>query len=880
MAGRGGMRSSKPFVVQWGGAMCVLCEASSVVSDDIGVSKPGTIDGHQVESATDASLDDCAQDITTANIVSVGQVFYGSLEVKGDRDWVALSLSAGQAVEIQLNGTTLVDPYLRIYDASGTLLAQNDDANVYDSEVIYTSPIDQVIYIEAAAWGDRFSGDYQISVTEVVPPGPVDAISWSGQLSDTSIDVWFSSEGYVGGTGVTSEEWTAYEIEQFRVAFSNIEAVSNVRFNIVDSAADADFILQVDTDGEMSGNTLGYFYPPGTVYAGLGVFNGAAWDRTGAQGSLEEGGRDFVTIVHELLHGMGLAHPHDTGGGSAIMLGVSGPFNSFGDELLNQGVYTAMSYNSGFYSGDVGARSFNSIYGFQSGPMALDIAVLQGAYGANTATATGDDTYILPGSNYFGTSYTSIWDAGGVDELVYEGNRNATIDLRPATLAYEQGGGGYISAASGVAGGYTIANGVVIENATTGRGHDILTGNDADNRLRSGAGNDLIFAGAGNDTVNGGWGADTLQGGAGQDVLDYSSSLNAVNIDLSVNSARGGDAWGDVIEGFEHIIGTDYGDTLSGNAFDNLLSGSAGADLLNGMDGSDELSGGLAGDTLLGGAGDDRLDGGYGDDHLEGGTGHDTAIYSGFGGGIRINLNLGGPQNTGAAGMDTLIEIESLIGGDFNDVFVGLSVDNTLFGYGGSDRLFGLGGNDTLDGGAGNDVIVGGNGDDILSGGFSGRDVLLGGGGNDSMSGGEELDQLRGGTGSDTLFGGQGRDVLVGGDFNAGAFLGDGAVDVFLFLSVDESRPGGRSRDVIRDFEQGIDIIDLSGIDAIAHTLGEDDAFSFVGASSFSGVPGELRALEVNGNTVIRADVDGDARADFELLLNGSFILTASDFHL
>lgn len=55
----------------------------------------------------------------------------------------------------------------------------------------------------------------------------------------------------------------------------------------------------------------------------------------------------------------------------------------------------------------------------------------------------------------------------------------AYIDLRSATLEYTNGGGGYISYVAGVHGGFTIADGVVIENATGGSGADTLIGNNS-----------------------------------------------------------------------------------------------------------------------------------------------------------------------------------------------------------------------------------------------------------------------------------------------------------------------------------------------------------------------------------------------------------------
>ena len=76
-----------------------------------------------------------------------------------------------------------------------------------------------------------------------------------------------------------------------------------------------------------------------------------------------------------------------------------------------------------------------------------------------------------------------------------------------------------MSFAFGVHGGFTVANGVTIENASSGAGKDSLFGNDAANVLTSGDGNDAIDGGAGNDTLIGGRGTDTLTGGAGADLF-------------------------------------------------------------------------------------------------------------------------------------------------------------------------------------------------------------------------------------------------------------------------------------------------------------------------------------------------------------------------
>jgi Ca2+-binding RTX toxin-like protein len=100
-------------------------------------------------------------------------------------------------------------------------------------------------------------------------------------------------------------------------------------------------------------------------------------------------------------------------------------------------------------------------------------------------------------------------------------------------------------------------------------------------------------------------------------------------------------------------------------------------------------------------------------------------------------------------------------------------------------------------------------------------DVLLGLGGNDTLSGLGGNDRLEGGDGNDTLIGGRGDDVLVGG-------AGD---DIFVWTADDR---GGNYHDIVKDFGNGADKLDLSqllqGIDgpASADVLTQYLSFDFV----------------------------------------------------
>lgn len=203
----------------------------------------------------------------------------------------------------------------------------------------------------------------------------------------------------------------------------------------------------------------------------------------------------------------------------------------------------------------------------------------------------------------------------------------------------------------------------------------------------------------------------------------------------------------------------------------------------------------------------------------------------------------------------------------------GGALDDVLVGTRGNDFMLGGDGNDSLYGGKGRDRIVGQNGDDRLSGG-DGHDTLSGGSGNDVLRGGRDNDRLTGGYGNDKLFGGPGRDRLIG-DGGADRLVGGDDEDVFIYRNVSDSIGWRKKRDLIDDFEQGEDVIDLRQIDANINAKG-NQKFEFVAESAFSGTAGELRFK----NERLEADVDGDGRADFVVIVDDLSRLGETDFLL
>jgi Ca2+-binding RTX toxin-like protein len=324
--------------------------------------------------------------------------------------------------------------------------------------------------------------------------------------------------------------------------------------------------------------------------------------------------------------------------------------------------------------------------------------------------------------------------------------------------------------------------------------------------------------------------------------FDGSSVIAGQSEDLS-KIIYGGDA-------DETWVSFESGDTIYGMGGNDLIDGGGNTDTLNGGRGNDTLIGGTGNDALTGGNGNDTVNAGSGndlivggngagDDTYRGGLGIDTVKYTSATAGITVDLVAGGATSTAGSdaariGTDQLSGIENIIAGSYADRITGSGAANRIDGMAGNDRIYGRGGNDTLLGGIGNDTLSGG----------AGADVLKGGAGQDRMTGGLEADLFvftKGATGGNTL----------------------------------------STCDVIADFDslEG-DRISIKLIDADTTNGASDDAFAWIGTAAFNGTAGQLRYNTAGGDTYIEGDTNGDAEADFLILMKGEMALSAADFLL
>jgi hypothetical protein len=683
-----------------------------------------------------------------------------------------------------------------------------------------------------------------------------------------------------------------YEHTAVITALGEFSKVADVVYLEVQDRDQADFIYTSYAGTPGPGvSLLGSMSPPDESDEGLAQFNSAD-ERWNAR-DLAQGGFSYVTLIHEFGHGHGLAHPHDNGGHSGIMRGVEseGVVADYttGDYDLNQGVFTMMSYEDGWQTSPYGNADTDVGYGYLGSLMAFDIAAIQDKYGVNEDWATGDDSYTLKDVNAAGTFYSSIWDGGGTDEIVYVGTRDATIDLRPATLQYETGGGGWVSYAYGIYGGFTIANGVTIENATSGAGNDTLIGNAANNVLDGGdgtnfynffaGGDDQGIGGSGNDAFYFGpalTALDSVDGGAGTlDQVglqgDYSGGFtfaagNLVDIEqivlLAGDDTRFGDTAGNLYSYDLTTIDANVGAGARMVVTFNSLS-AAEAVTFNGSAESDGYFltyGGLSTDHLTGGQQSDQFyfgnNGRWGtSDSVDGQTGalDQLGLQGDYSGDNAVAFGAGQ-----LAGIDMLV---LLTGGDTrfgNLPGIGYSYDITMVDENvASGATFYVSAN-TLH------ANVSGVTDETLtfdgSAETDGRFVIYSGAADDVITGG---------AGNDTIYGAGGADTMRGGAGN----------DTFAYINAAHST--AVAMDQILDFATG-DKIDLSGIDAYT-TLNGDQFFAFIGSGAFSSshAVGEVRAFDTGGGVWhVEGDANGDGTIDLVISVTTDHALTGADFVL
>jgi Ca2+-binding RTX toxin-like protein len=489
---------------------------------------------------------------------------------------------------------------------------------------------------------------------------------------------------------------------------------------------------------------------------------------------------------------------------------------------------------------------------------------------------------------------------------------------------------------------YRDAPAGVIVDLETGAAEDGFGGTDRISNLDDVVGSAFADVIVGNDdfnTIEGLAGDDRIDGRDSNDRVAYQRSPARVIVNLETGTALDGFGGTDTIVDVAHVRGSPFDDVFTGTADEdfNSFEGLAGDDVING-NGNDgkqvsyanspagvnvDLQAGAAADgfggtdtilnvnSVLGSPFDDMIvgsgsaefedfEGRAGNDLIDGNGGLDNQVrYRNAAAGVTVDLAAGTAQD-GEGGTDSLIDVNRIVGSDFDDTLIGSDGefesfrpeggDDVVDGGPGVDRIDyqnapapvvldlragtaqdGFGGNDAFTGiedawgGRADDQMFGDRGDNLLVGragadllgGRRGSDQLRGEAGNDQLSGDRGRDTLDGGAGDDVLSGGRGRDTLIGGD-GADSFLYGAANEGLDTITDLGAADLIHIAQVLSGFEDGVsdpgdfvDVID-DGADAILLVDADGGGDSFRDLAVISGGAGtSVDDLLAGGNLVV-----------------------------
>lgn len=475
---------------------------------------------------------DAADNAATAFQISVDGRAYGEISGADDGDFIAVTLVEGQSFSFAVIGVgadALADPSLQLYGPDGTtLLASDVDGLANGARLTLTAASSGTHYLRVSGVSGAL-GDYAVAassgtLTELDATMAAAALTSGLDWSNTTLTF-----GFAGATDHGLDNFTQFNEAQKETAravlvqFAEVTGLSFTEVNPGGTTDDATLIYgnYSDADG-MAAQSWGpdvatFGDPSGDVF----VNTTAVPEYAALPGSPA-----YFVLLQHIAQSLGLTAPGNY---------PSGPL-SFSDDAAHAHdgqQYSVLSPFSGFETGASGL--IRDTLGLD------DIAALQYLYGDNTATRSGATVYGFgadAGAVYdFAINFDpmlTIWDAGGIDHL------DSSLFSAAQTINLTEGA---FSDIGGYVGNVSIANGTVIENATGGRGADVIIGNAADNSLSGGASDDSLLGGDGTDTLIGGSGGDTLIGGAGNDSLigdDAGPATSLPSFDLTTTNGAAG----------------------------------------------------------------------------------------------------------------------------------------------------------------------------------------------------------------------------------------------------------------------------------------------------------------------------------------------------
>ncbi|MDO8895055.1 Ig-like domain-containing protein [Nitrosomonas sp.] len=198
-------------------------------------------------------LDDFPASIATSGAVTIGGSTTGSIEAIGDQDWFQVSLIAGQAYEFRLNSGSvsgLSDPYLTLYNASGSILASNNDGSGSLNSLITYAALESGTYYLGARANSSGIGNYTVSAALLLDDFPATTATTG------VVNIGGSTSGSIEVSG--DQDWfqvslVAGQTYQFRMNSASVGGLSDSYLTLYNASGSA---LVSNDDGGGSLNSL------------------------------------------------------------------------------------------------------------------------------------------------------------------------------------------------------------------------------------------------------------------------------------------------------------------------------------------------------------------------------------------------------------------------------------------------------------------------------------------------------------------------------------------------------------------------------------------------------------------------------------------------